>query len=1298
MADKHFVVQGAVCKCSFGNTSSKLKVSATNEYINDHSGSSKAVASNMETGNPFTPGTFGTCTFSLSACTPAITQWLGFSSNVTLSNGGQILTEDSTAICAVSGSPCISISYHGQTAGIAPPSDKETEGTQAFNPPSFRQTNSQEVPGIERIGLKLENRSPAATFSSTKIKDNTLPDITVRINEPLFFYVEKYENPDKADESKVNWKVFDNHNNNTTLLSFEGNGPYLYINLDKAGKYRVMAYVDEQINMTTYLDITAGNNSLKDEFNVTDSTGETTNTSVREYRLQKGEPVTIGAVYEITPATASEQQNVSMQITDHCNNIIAIANTDSISFTPPNAAATYFVSATMCNNNYPQVITHTLQSANKTVISITNHLIRPRTSLNLHASTIITDGISTSANAATTTWLLNGKEVGIGPFIKLDGDTHFTIPGKYLIEARSSYLPSGNSAQKAVAEHSQWQLEVKNNELLQIKVVNGSTNWIVGKYYTLSAQTLMPYDETLDGPITWTPFGAGSDTLGNASAGHDGQFTIGARLGKSKQTLKINAGYAAITRWCFADQQNIYKPAAGWKENIRIIINCPTAANEKINLHLLQSNPANSIYHIKDLGIVSFDGTGELKLDISTYSLKPLLTMLSFEWDTFNILFAIAQIANSIQFSDMKTIVCNGNKYWFPQQQSNKRTAETGKYLRISTRKEVLSVHFYDNYHQPAYKVYKYGEKIKVHIQTSNLAGEKLLIQVWENKFKDEDKCYLSGSVNVADSEICHMTIDTRSLKTGNILEDSFLRCFYVVIKSASHKYFYPAEIADQNIFNPNSISFYQHIKLSDTLDKLINKLSKTNAPVVLGETMGEDIFTKGCPRCNENITSSQLIKIFPNANKADLQSVADTYNRYMESTGMNTCWNKAHFFAQVGIESGMCLHIKHGESFNWYWEDLDKHFSPFKTPEGKKKAREWGRSVRVPANPGVSNENQQNIANYVYGPDTAKGKTLGNISKGDGWRFRGRGLIQITGRGAYAYANTYTIKENADIISHPDLVATHMKIAALSAMAFWKWKGLQHIANGNREITAKISKAVGKEVISGGKSNYTEKKHLFENNTAIVFKVSSCQYGLAPEGSINRYYINVDTFDYKFVQSNPASNKYQYDLYVSGTPIKSFILEKNKHCLVPFPETGPNWGRYGDRDGGDDNYIAPGIAAPLFGFFYSLPKNGYKEKLYFNDISASNKRDLGHKGHINGNDIDIRYPGSTDRKEAVLWSEAKNAYGSEREFITVLENILKIAGRWGFRKNYGYKIGIKNTTGASTTKHKNHFHLGLRK
>ena len=119
MADKHFVVQGAACKCNFGGSPDKLKISANDrDYINDGDGSAKPIASNKDIGQPLEAKTFGNCSITRSSCSPSITQWQGFYEKVTLTNGGKILTEESKAICSVSGSPCISITFHGQTAAV----------------------------------------------------------------------------------------------------------------------------------------------------------------------------------------------------------------------------------------------------------------------------------------------------------------------------------------------------------------------------------------------------------------------------------------------------------------------------------------------------------------------------------------------------------------------------------------------------------------------------------------------------------------------------------------------------------------------------------------------------------------------------------------------------------------------------------------------------------------------------------------------------------------------------------------------------------------------------------------------------------------------------------------------------------------------------------------------------------------------------------------------------------------------------------------------------------------------------
>lgn len=63
-----------------------------------------------------------------------------------------------------------------------------------------------------------------------------------------------------------------------------------------------------------------------------------------------------------------------------------------------------------------------------------------------------------------------------------------------------------------------------------------------------------------------------------------------------------------------------------------------------------------------------------------------------------------------------------------------------------------------------------------------------------------------------------------------------------------------------------------------------------------------------------------------------------------------------------------------------------------------------------------------ERIANRIYAR-----KELGNVNQGDGWKFRGRGMIQLTGRGLYTAFDKYyndLHPNEADFVSHPELLA----------------------------------------------------------------------------------------------------------------------------------------------------------------------------------------------------------------------------------------------------------------------------------
>ena len=83
---------------------------------------------------------------------------------------------------------------------------------------------------------------------------------------------------------------------------------------------------------------------------------------------------------------------------------------------------------------------------------------------------------------------------------------------------------------------------------------------------------------------------------------------------------------------------------------------------------------------------------------------------------------------------------------------------------------------------------------------------------------------------------------------------------------------------------------------------------------------------------------------------------------------------------------------------------------------------------------------NPEKLANYVYAGRLGNG----NEESGDGWRYHGRGVIQLTGKDNYANCGSGL---GVDLLSNPEWVATP-EYAALSAGWFWNKKGLNDLAD----------------------------------------------------------------------------------------------------------------------------------------------------------------------------------------------------------------------------------------------------------
>lgn len=97
-------------------------------------------------------------------------------------------------------------------------------------------------------------------------------------------------------------------------------------------------------------------------------------------------------------------------------------------------------------------------------------------------------------------------------------------------------------------------------------------------------------------------------------------------------------------------------------------------------------------------------------------------------------------------------------------------------------------------------------------------------------------------------------------------------------------------------------------------------------------------------------------------------------------------------------------------------------------------------------------------FAEYVYGKGNPVGVSMGNLQDGDGWTYRGRGYIQITGRNNYKKFGDLT---GFNIIQDPSLLVVDNNISAMVAVAFVK-SGLKKLnfdnqSEANRAVTQLI-------------------------------------------------------------------------------------------------------------------------------------------------------------------------------------------------------------------------------------------------
>ena len=401
---------------------------------------------------------------------------------------------------------------------------------------------------------------------------------------------------------------------------------------------------------------------------------------------------------------------------------------------------------------------------------------------------------------------------------------------------------------------------------------------------------------------------------------------------------------------------------------------------------------------------------------------------------------------------------------------------------------------------------------------------DKLIIYEFEHAIKEKS---FKASLNHDDALVnksgyLYINKDM-SAQDINIYEDDKLTKELKSDEKTSKRYqIYIDEANSANNQNPSNANQTGQTKINQDTKYGINLLSKDNMNSFINSfnesksitRVDKGMWVNGDREANVLIeikdypfTLSMLKQVFINIKTNQeyiLQEMVDELNRRDDEDGiqmyvkykLDTRNRLEHFFGQCFVEAQDSGNFELEESLRFLNTTLKRVFT-FVTED---EAKMYGKIKNV------QEANREAIANIIYDDNRRKPANwslIGNTQEGEGWKYRGRGIKQLTGKDNYRGFNNFShanqwIENDINFLDSPDLLVQDGKYALMSATYFWTTareknkKKLYEIADesksdsDNSNIVERIT-----AVINPQKLSLEQRKKAYKRiKAANVFKI----------------------------------------------------------------------------------------------------------------------------------------------------------------------------------------------------------------